>query len=274
MKTILATTDFSPASRNAVNYAAELALGFKAQLVLFHAYAVPIVNEATIPLVSLESIEKKSLARLHRMEVGLRKLHGRRLQTECVCRCGFAVDEINEYTQRHDVSLVVMGMQGAGYFAEKLGGSITTALIASSPCPVLSIDRQVSYTKPKKIVFASDLKEIKNKAFVAVIKQWAQQFKAEIQILNVFKPDSVVPSVSEALEGMKLEHFFEDVKHSFQYAEDEDVVNGINNYVSGQKSAIVAMVARKHNFIEKLFSEPHTKKMAFHSKAPLLTFTT
>jgi hypothetical protein len=31
------------------------------------------------------------------------------------------------------------------------------------------------------------------------------------------------------------------------------------------------MIARNHSIISRLFREPHTKEMAFHSKVPLLT---
>ncbi len=50
MKTILAPTDFSASSINAVNYAADLALSIKANLVLFHAIPFPIaVSEISVP---------------------------------------------------------------------------------------------------------------------------------------------------------------------------------------------------------------------------------
>ena len=50
MKTILAPTDFSASSINAVNYAADLALSINANLVLFHAIPFPIaVSEISIP---------------------------------------------------------------------------------------------------------------------------------------------------------------------------------------------------------------------------------
>ena len=42
MQTIIATTDFSRAATNAVNYAAEMALLIHADLVLFHSLQVSI----------------------------------------------------------------------------------------------------------------------------------------------------------------------------------------------------------------------------------------
>ena len=50
MKTILAPTDFSASSLNAVNYAADLAVSINAKLVLFHAIPFPIaISEISVP---------------------------------------------------------------------------------------------------------------------------------------------------------------------------------------------------------------------------------
>ena len=50
MKTILAPTDFSVSSLNAVNYAADLAYSINAKLVLIHAIPFPIaVSEISVP---------------------------------------------------------------------------------------------------------------------------------------------------------------------------------------------------------------------------------
>ena len=50
MKTILAPTDFSASSINAVNYAADLASAVNAQLVLFNAVRFPIaISKLSLP---------------------------------------------------------------------------------------------------------------------------------------------------------------------------------------------------------------------------------
>ena len=50
MKTILVATDFSPAAFNAVNYAADMAIAIKADLLLLHVYQIP-VGYSEIPIV-------------------------------------------------------------------------------------------------------------------------------------------------------------------------------------------------------------------------------
>ena len=58
MKTIVVATDFSPAALNAGNYAAELALAIKADILLLHIYNIP-VGYSGVPLtVNVEDIRK------------------------------------------------------------------------------------------------------------------------------------------------------------------------------------------------------------------------
>src|SRR5688572_11398144 len=58
MKTIIAATDFSPVSINAVNYAADMAAILGASLTLFHVYPIPMaVSEVPVITYRLEQLE-------------------------------------------------------------------------------------------------------------------------------------------------------------------------------------------------------------------------
>ena len=61
MKTILLPVDFSPASRNASLYAAELARLLNARLLLFHAYMLPTpVSEVPYAMVTVDNLQKEN----------------------------------------------------------------------------------------------------------------------------------------------------------------------------------------------------------------------
>ena len=54
----------------------------------------------------------------------------------------YIIEEINLFSERNKTDLIVMGMQGAGYLAEKVIGSITTSLMPKAKCPILVIDEK------------------------------------------------------------------------------------------------------------------------------------
>ncbi|MCW3083852.1 MAG: hypothetical protein JWP12_1218 [Bacteroidetes bacterium] len=270
MKTILAPTDFSTSADNAIDYAAEIAKATNAKLVLFHVYNIPIVPAEAPIAMPTEEIEKDAMAELQKIKQRLDMKHGEQLSVRCECELGFPVEEINSFAKTCNADLIVMGMEGTGALTEKLIGSITTALIKKANCPVLAIDEHVQFTSIGKIAFASDYNQTNNKLVLAPLKEFAELFKSHIYILNVVPEGEEIPSIDKAVEGIKLEHLLEGTDHSFHFKNNKNIVDGINQFVEEQKINMVAIIPRKHQLFQNLFQESTTKRMAFHTKIPLL----
>jgi nucleotide-binding universal stress UspA family protein len=264
-------TDFSEIAENATRYAVELAKLTGSTLILFHAYHLPVVTtEVPVVIPTLEEIEKDSMGALNEMARKLKEQHPQ-LNTKCVVQYGLAVDEISGYEKAHNISMIVMGMHGAGYLSEKLIGSITTSLVRKVKCPVLAINREVSFREIKKIVLACDYKELENNAVLTPLKEFVSIFKSHIYVVNVVRePAEIIPTTEQAVVGVKLEHALEEVDHTFHFAENEDVVEGINQFVDQENADMVVMIPRMHSVLRNIFHEPHIKQMAFHTHVPLL----
>lgn len=272
MKTILVPTDFSSVADNAINYAAEIGKLTKSKIILFHAFHVPyMAGEMQVVMPSIAELESSCLEGLEKIQQRLNWHYGKNLAVECVCRFGFALDEINTYAEEHNADLIVMGMQGAGYLAEKLIGSLTTSLMQKAKRPVLAIDKDVKYRSIKKIVLACDYTETDNGKVLEPLKEFAELFKSHVYVLNVVGKPAPVPSYKEAVSDfVQLDHALEELDHTFHYLQNDEVVEGINAFVSERKMDMVVMIPHKHTILKNIFSETNTKKMAFHSKVPLL----
>jgi nucleotide-binding universal stress UspA family protein len=272
MKTILVPTDFSKISYNAINYAVEIAKLSKAKIVLFHVYHVPVVaSEVPIMMPSLHEIEKECMSRLEKIQRDIFKKNGNKLMIECKCECGFAVDEINLFSEKNNIYLIVMGMQGAGYLSEKVIGSITTSLIRKAKFPVLIINEKVKFKNIKSIVLACDYLEMRNKLVLEPLKEFVKIFKSHVYVLNIIRELETMPTLNEAMEGIKLEHLLEDIDHTFHFAQNEDIADGINEFVSKQKIDMVVMIPHTHSALKNIFQEPQTKRLAFHTDVAILT---
>jgi nucleotide-binding universal stress UspA family protein len=165
-----------------------------------------------------------------------------------------------------------MGMHGAGYLSEKFIGSVTTALIRKVKRPVLAISSDVKFKPIKNIALACDYKEITNKSILEPLKEFAAIFNAHISVVNVVRETAeLIPDTEQAIAGVKLDHSLEGTEHSFHYTQHEDVVAGINQFVTENNSDMIVMIPRMHSVIRNLFMEPQTKKMAFHAHVPLLS---
>lgn len=270
MKTILVPTDFSDDSIGAVDFASELARIFKSKIILFHAFHTPLItSEAPIQLPTLEDLEHSVKLELAKMENKLRMNYGSGFNIECVSSVGFASDEIQKYCQENKVDLIVMGKRGAGIIEEKLIGSVTTSVISDCKTPVLAVDQNTKFQAFKNIVFATDYKK-SGKETYQLLKEFAAVFRSHIFVLNVVKESDHLPDVEEALDGIKLENMLEGTDHSFHVTENDSVLIGINKFAEKHDAGLIVMIARKHSFMYRMFSEPHTKQMAFHTTLPLL----
>ncbi|MCE9538133.1 MAG: universal stress protein, partial [Bacteroidetes bacterium] len=267
--TILAPTDFSDSARNAINYAAELAKQTKAKLILFHAFHIPAVPSDIPFIMPLNEIEKDTLNELIKIKKNILFKHGSELNIECKTKLGFAVDEINEIAKEEKIDLIVMGVRGAGYLSEKLLGSITTTLIRKAKCPVLAINNKVLFKSIKKIVLACDYENIAIKSMDS-IKEFIKLFDSKLYILNVSNEGELISPIKKTVAGTQLVNSFEGLTHSFDFVENEDIVEGINEFVYEYNADLIIMIPRKHTFFENIFQERNTKRMAFHTHIPLL----
>lgn len=273
MKTILIPTDFSKSAENALDYAIEIAKHTGSKLILFHAYQLPLETSELPVMPTLEEIEKQVVKNLKKIERRVKKKY-EHLEVRSEYKSGFPVEEIRLCAERNKANLVVMGLHGAGFLKEKLIGSVATVLIKSSRCPVMIINQNVKFRTIKKIAFAFDYTEIKDRSALAPVIEFTSLFKSHIYIFNVVKSQlQAVSSISKAVDGMKLAHALKDAEHSFHYSENEDIVEGINQFVLDNKIDLVVMVPHKHSPLHKLFNPSQTQKMAFHTRIPLLTLS-
>ncbi|NII23744.1 universal stress protein [Pseudoflavitalea sp. X16] len=265
MQTILVPVDFSPVSRNAAIYAAELARFFQARLLLFHAYMLPTpVSEVPYVMVTADEMQQENEAFLKKEAQNLHSTYG--VEVESLVRIGIASDEIRELAKEESVDLVVMGMKGAGGL-DKIIGSTTTNVIRKLKTPVLIIPHDAGYKQVQHITYASDFSYKTSSNLFAPLLEIAKTLGAKIHILHVQK-DAV--KIDELAGRKSTERAFSGYDHEFVNVTDNSVTHGINDYLQHHASELLVMVAHTHTFFERIFSKSRTTAMCYETKIPLL----
>jgi nucleotide-binding universal stress UspA family protein len=266
MKTILVTTDFSEASRNAGEYGAHLAKALNARILLFHSFHVPALTtgETLVFMPTMEEIRKENEEQLKKEALSLKRKYG--IQVDYKTKMGLAVDEILEEEKR--VLFTVMGMRDTGNLDKWILGSITTDVIRKVKNPVLILPENVKFEVPKNIVLATDYNAHAISNALNGLTNLIEIFKSKLYIVNVkLKKEEI--SVEKNIAEIILETKLKGIEHFYYFPEKEDVVDGINEFIKTKKAQLVAFVPHQYNFIERLFHRSVTKKMAFHTKIPL-----
>lgn len=270
MKAILAPTDFSSASFNAVNYAAHLAVELKCNLILLNVYQLPvIVSDVPVIVPTPVELQEDCLTRLEKLKKEIQsKSHFQTLKIDLACSGGVPADEIFLLTQTEDIDFIVMGMRGAGYLKERLFGSVTTSVIKRSGAPVISVGEKLNYNGIKKIAFAWDGAPIENPVQLQPLAELAKITNAAVSVVHVI--------TNETTETKKLNHekeltqCFKEMPFSFHTVTNNNMEEGLNSFVQSNRIDLLVMLAKHHSVWERMVSEPHSKKMAFHTLAPLM----
>jgi len=150
MKTLLVPVDFSDATQNVLQKAAELAQELSAKIILLHIsepVAAYVPAGATIDVITAAppAVESENIGvQEERLADLARPLKASGLDVECVAFVGLAVDDILEQAARHNADYIVLGSHGHGALYHLFSGSVVTAVLKRAVCPVLVVPARKS----------------------------------------------------------------------------------------------------------------------------------
>ncbi|MGN6193438.1 MAG: universal stress protein [Ginsengibacter sp.] len=269
MKNIIVPVDFSTASYNAAKYAVSLASVLKAKIAFINVIpAVLLYDEEATPamLMRQENLIEQNKNLIKKQIQSFSNISG--VPMEGFVGEGTPFSVIQEIALEKNAALIVMGMKGKGK-SNSVFGSTTHTVIRKSSFPVLVIPEGASYQSIDTITFASDFNAKTEMDRYTLLEEIAEQYNSFIQVLNVQKNEMVL-SDNEVIGKMKTHFALTYLKHDFAVIEDDDVVEGITDYLEVNPADLLVMMAQKHSLIERIFGNIYTKEMARQTKIPLL----
>lgn len=135
---ILVPTDFSGPSREATDYALELASAFGATVSLFHVIEDPVVYIPALGgyLPKPSDFEEFSETALENW-VAPEDTRGVKIDRNWAH--GHPVSRILEFATEHGCDMIVMGTHGRGALGHLLMGNVAERVVRQAKCPVLTV---------------------------------------------------------------------------------------------------------------------------------------
>jgi nucleotide-binding universal stress UspA family protein len=177
-------------------------------------------------------------------------------------------DTVRKEAKRLRTGLIVMGTKGAGGLKKVVMGSNTTSIIEISHVPVLAVPEHAAYKSIRNIVYASDLKNLEKE--LKILAPYVEKFNCTVHLLHIISSGKDVDAIEEKIEKAMKKVGYKN--YVTLVLVDEDIDGAIDQYVSVAKADLLTMFTHQLSFYEKLFDRSITRKMAFHSKIPLLAF--
>lgn len=269
--TILVPSDFSPLSRIAVFYAAELAKSIHADIIMV---AVINPNPTSETLLHSKKLEEEMISAVGQdAEELMREIRDKLADAPSIqfhTITGFPLDTvIDGRVKKFNADMIVMGSKGATGLKKVLLGSNAVAIINNSTVPVLVIPENAAFAPLKRIVYATDMNNYQDET--KIVAAFARLFGAEVKILHVHQGDTTGALDTGAITN-ELTALANYDKISFEVSRGNDIAEAVDKFVTQTDADLLAMFTHHLDFYEKLFGRSVTRRLAFHTRVPLLTF--
>ncbi len=273
MKTIIAATDFTKASANALRFAAEMAIDFKTDLLIVHATHIPVVSDVYFDLrMSMEDWKEEDQKEMDKLLTQMRKKYGAALRIQSKLKIGFGPDVIRDTVAGGKIGAVVMGIAHTEKFNQVVFGSTGTDLAGTVNCPVIIVPEKARYKQWKTVAFAFDQQHIPMGKALKTVKEVIELHESNLHFVNVMDTPFIEGDDS-SLKPLYKQFAGAQVKAHFLPYRPNMVEEAILEWVRRHKASLLVMVARKHNILWRMFNERMTKKIAFASKVPLIVLS-
>lgn len=271
MKTVVAPTDFSAVSLNAVNYAADMACVIGADLSLIHICLIPMAfSEVPARACSIEKLITDAEEKLNELRKKISIRTGGRLKINTMLRQGSVVQEIDEYCASVNTYAVVMGSESSGAFERFMGAGKTVSAVKQFNWPLIVVPPDIKFTAIRKIGLACDFRKVAETIPLKEIKEMVQEFHASLLVLHVTNETGEAYSEEKIEESELLHDILGKLKPSYHFINNPDIETGITEFADKNKLDMLIVIPKKHNLFSNIFKHSHSKRLVLHSHVPVM----
>ena len=270
MKLIIAPTDFSAISDNAIKYATDMANAMGCSLMLVNIYQLPIsFSEVPLVTISLDEIRKISEEKLVELKQNLETITDGKIKIYTESKLGEVGEEITKLTDTLSPFAIIMGTRGTTGAGRFFMGSNTISVISKVGVPVFVIPPGVRFKPFRKIGLATDLREVVDHTPVAKIRELVQFFNAELHVLNVdYHRKHFTPSTPE--ETMHMDSLLAGMNPLYDFIENKNIDEGLNDFAEKNDLDLVITLPKKHSMLERFFEKSITRELIHETHIPIM----
>ncbi len=266
MKKFLVPVDFSDTSVNAAKYAVALSNDIPdAEIILYHVYSH--ISFATLTSREEGSRQKVTEAELNEVKS---KISEGKDNISIVAEEGSFVESLSDYALGNAIDMIIMGITGSSRITQVFMGTNTLNVIRHCDLPVMIIPAQANFTGIKNVVFTSDFKDVARTTPFVPLKKILEIFHPHLNILNVDSEHYVELTPEYKIEKEAMEDKLGSYNPEYSFLRSYDFLEGISSFVDTKEMDAIITVPRKHGFLSQLFKTSHTKKLAYHSRVPII----
>ncbi|MFV9550699.1 universal stress protein [Algibacter sp. PT7-4] len=274
MKNILLPTDFSKNSINAIYYAIEFLKDVKCQFYILNVQKASafitddmlVVNSSTTIYKTLINAAKKSINNI--ITTVTDEFYNKNHTFHAIVDYDNFIDSINQVTAKHQIDLIIMGTKGASGIAKVLFGSNTVRVMQRCNIPVLAIPNGCKFKALKQMAFATTNSKCFKIEHLAMFSSIKKRFNAIVQILHLADENHLAYSACDNIDFFNTH--FKNSTQKFISAPSQDIYNVVHTFLQKNNISMLAIMNKKHSFLQRLFNTHAVERFAFKIDIPLL----
>jgi nucleotide-binding universal stress UspA family protein len=276
MKNILVATDFSNNAYNALFFATQLFQEQNCNFYLLNTYTelTPLISlkigseghRSLIEQLSEESAEGLSEV-YHRIHLDRdNPLH----QFKTLSKNAQFSDAANQAISNYNIDLLVMGHRGIAT-AENiiLGSTVSKAINEVMDCPILMVPKEIEYSLPKEIAFATDYSHHYHAAVMQPLLDMSTLCGAAVRIVHVNEEERLNSTQKSNLNTLR--EYLADVDHSVHWMPDFGSKSEVIKVFADELGIeLLVMIRYEHRLWSQLIREPVLNTLSFKLDIPFL----
>ncbi|MEM6687310.1 MAG: universal stress protein, partial [Bacteroidota bacterium] len=270
MKNILALTDFSTCSRNAIQYAIHFFKDDSCRFYLLHVHKSgsftldDFMSTATANVY--DSVLKAEKERLEKLKVELEQVAYAHHEFDTILDYNSFIDATHNNIEEKNIELLVAGFNGVSNAAEILFGSHTLSIIRRIHCNTLVVPECVKFHPPKTMLIPLDAKDdIQSEAFEKILTVIRSQ-NIHAHVLRVYEKGFTGNRYDESF----LMKHCKDIDYTYHVIENVPLDYAKSCYVQMHDIDAIGLIVQKESVFDRLFKHSSTTTISKTLKRPLL----
>lgn len=270
MRKIIAPVNFTENSRNAVYYAADLALDVDADLYLLYVLQMPVAT-AEFPAGNFvyEEMQTAGVQQLNELWDELIYRTGGKINIYTHIESGSVERVLEHYCTAKKPWMVIMGRSG-GRLAGLVGGNNLVTAVRHLPYPIVVVPPNATYRHLFRVLIACDQDDAAsglpvNKEFLQSIQE---RFHPSFDVLNVCTSDQKT-EIGKVFDSEIWQNCVKNFHPDLHFLNARHVEEGIAEYLDQHPADMLMVFPKKHDLFE--FHKSHTKKLVQHNTLPVMS---
>jgi len=282
MKKLLIATDFSADATHAAEYGYQFAKQLKAGIFLCNSITVPVEvpmsGMGVWPQGESDILMDDSNEELKRLKAHLEHADHTdafRPPVDYLNEAGTVRQTVNDAVFKQKVDMIIAGSHEPDLLGTFLLGNHAHELIEFCIKPLLIVPNTAEFKPIQKIAFATDFENPDDDLEqIYQLIDFARLLDAEILLTHIYDRSGHLAKFEK-----RIEQFLTEISNKANYPKiyyriikQDKIESGLDWLCEHSKIDMLAMVHRKHDFLDSILKGSHTKKMADHITIPLLVF--